>query len=81
MCLGILLLAFIVFNSLRNLKTLKTTTEEKVRMGGELDKAHDVQASMVLTQPKDLPQREDLNVSVGHICKSEIGGDFYDCFI
>lgn len=81
MCLGILLLAFIVFNSLRNLKTLKTTTEEKVRMGGELDKAHDVQASMVLTQPQDLPQRENLNVSVGHICKSEVSGDFYDCFI
>lgn len=81
MCLGILLLAFIVFNSLRNLKTLKTTTEEKVRMGGELEQARDVQNAMVLSQPEDLPQRENLNISVGHIYKSEIGGDFYDCFI
>ena len=81
MCLGILLLAFIVFNSLRNLKTLKTTTEEKVRMGGELEQARDVQTAMVLSQPEDLPQRDNLNISVGHIYKSEIGGDFYDCFI
>ena len=81
MCMGILLLAFIVFNSLRNLKTLKTTTEEKVRMGGELEQARDVQNSMVLSQPEDLPQRDNLNISVGHISKSEIGGDFYDCFI
>lgn len=81
MCLGILLLAFIVFNSLRNLKTLKTTTEEKVRMGGELEQARDVQNAMVLSQPEDLPQRDNLNISVGHIYKSEIGGDFYDCFI
>lgn len=81
MCLGILLLAFIVFNSLRNLKALKTTTEEKVRMGGELEQARDVQNAMVLSQPEDLPQRENLNISVGHIYKSEIGGDFYDCFI
>lgn len=81
MCLGILLLAFIVFNSLRNLKTLKTTTEEKVRMGGELEQARDVQNAMVLSQPEGLPQRDNLNISVGHIYKSEIGGDFYDCFI
>lgn len=81
MCLGILLLAFIVFNSLRNLKALKTTTEEKVRMGGELEQARDVQNAMVLSQPEDLPQRDNLNISVGHIYKSEIGGDFYDCFI
>lgn len=81
MCLGILLLAFIVINSLRNLKTLKTTTAEKVRMGGELEKAQDVQRSMVLTQTEDLPQRENLAISAGHISKSEIGGDFYDCFI
>ena len=81
MCLGILLLAFIVFNSLRNLKTLKTTTEEKVRMGGELEQARDVQNAMVLSQPEDLPQRDNLNISVGHIYKSEIGGDFYDCYI
>ena len=81
MCLGILLLAFIVFNSLRNLKALKTTTEEKVRMGGELEQARDVQNAMVLSQPEDLPQRDNLNISVGHIYKSEIGGDFYDCYI
>lgn len=81
MCLSILLLFFIVLNSLRNLRTLKTTTEEKVRMGGELEQARDVQSAMVLSQPEDLPQRENLSVSVGHIYKSEIGGDFYDCFI
>jgi serine phosphatase RsbU (regulator of sigma subunit) len=81
MCLGILLLGFIVINSLLNLRTLKEATEENSRMGDELEQARDRQSAMILKQPEDLPQRENLNISVGSITKSEVGGDFYDCFI
>lgn len=81
MCLGVLLLGFIVINSLLNLRTLKEATEENSRMGGELEDARDRQSAMILKQPEDLPQRDNLNISVGSITKSEVGGDFYDCFI
>lgn len=81
MCLGILLLGFIVINSLLNLRTLKEAAEENSRMGDELEEARDRQSAMILKQPEDLPQRENLNISVGSITKSEVGGDFYDCFI
>ncbi len=81
MCLGILLLCFIVINSLLNLRTLKEATEENTRMGSELEQARDRQSAMILKQPEDLPQRENLNVSVCSITKSELGGDFYDSFI
>ena len=81
MCLGILLLGFIVINSLLNLRTLKVATEENSRMGDELEQARDRQSAMILKQPEDLPQRENLNISVGSITKSELGGDFFDSFI
>lgn len=81
MCLGILLLGFIVINSLLNLRILKVATEENSRMGGELEQARDRQSVMILKQPEDLPQCENLNISVGSITKSEVGGDFYDSFI
>lgn len=77
--LGLLLLAFIVVSTILKLRRLHKTTGERDRMGGELNKAKSMQTSMqsLLSMPQD--ERVDCSAKV--ITASEVGGDFYDCFI
>ena len=80
-CLSVLLLVFIVIKALVNLKKLRKATEEKNRMGSELESAQRVQTSMILTKRDMLPQRKNLKMNVRTINACEVSGDFYDGFI
>lgn len=77
--LGLLLLAFIVFNTILKLHRLHKTTGERDRMGGELNKAKSLQTSMLSL--RSIPQDGRVDCSAKMITASEVGGDFYDCFI
>ncbi|MBQ9676786.1 MAG: SpoIIE family protein phosphatase [Prevotella sp.] len=79
--LGLLLLAFIVFNTILKLRRLHKTTGERDRMGGELNKAKAVQSTMLSSVAETFPQDKRTDCFAKTINASEVGGDFYDCFI
>lgn len=78
--LGLLLLLFIVINTFIQLKRLNKTTKERDRMGSELSKAQGIQEAMQ-KEKTSLPQDSRLQIEARLRNASEIGGDFYDCFI
>ena len=77
--LSLLLLLFIVVNTAIQLRRFRQTTEERNRMGSELDKAKSVQEAMQEDET-DLPCDERLTIEAKQQNASEVGGDFYDCF-
>ena len=75
---GLLLLLFIVIDTVRHLRQLRRTTQERNRMGDELQDAKDMQFA---ASQDALPEHERLDVAAIMRNGSEVGGDFYDCFI
>jgi len=80
--IGDLARSFVTMESelVRSVDDLKSTTEVKERMQGELNIARDIQMSMLpLTFPA-FPERQDFTVYAKLQPAREVGGDFYDFF-
>ncbi len=64
-----------------HIKNLAVVTEEKQRIGAELDVATRIQASMLPCIFPAFPEREEFEVYATMTPAKEVGGDFYDFFM
>jgi len=62
-------------------ENLTNVTEEKARMGTELDMAAKIQASMLPHIFPPYPEREEFDIYASMEPAKEVGGDFYDFFL
>jgi len=63
------------------INNLANVTEEKARMGTELDMAAKIQASMLPHIFPPYPDREEFDIYASMEPAKEVGGDFYDFFL
>ena len=79
--LGLLLLAFIMFRSIRNIRRLQDIGDEKERIANELSIARRIQQAMLPKTFPPFPEREELDLFASLTPAREVGGDFYDFFM
>ena len=78
---GLLVLAFIIQRSARNLSKLQQATLEREHINSELNIARKIQMDMVPKTFPPFPERNDLNVYGSLVPAKVVGGDLYDFFI
>ena len=76
--LGLILLAFIIYRSIRSVKRLQAVDAEKERIANELLIAHRIQQAMLPKTFSPFPNRGDLDIYASLTPAREVGGDFYD---
>lgn len=79
--LGLLVLGFIIYRSVRSMRRLEAATLEKERIAGELAVARDIQQSMIPKTFPGYPDRDDVELYASLTPAREVGGDFYDFII
>ena len=78
---GLLILAFIIQRSARNISKLQQATLEREHINSELNIARKIQMDMVPKTFPPFPERNDLNVYGSLVPAKVVGGDLYDFFI
>lgn len=81
MLLGLGLMVFIIYRTVKGFKRLQEVTAEKERIGSELKIASDIQKGML---PKTFPPYPDLDeISMYGVLipAKEVGGDLYDYYV
>ncbi len=76
--LGLMLLAFIIWRSIHNVRSLSAVAAEKDRIAGELAVAHRIQQAMLPKLFPPFPERNDVDIYASLTPAREVGGDFYD---
>jgi sigma-B regulation protein RsbU (phosphoserine phosphatase) len=76
MLAGLALLTFIMFRSIHSIRRIQSLNEERSRIDSELSVASRIQQAML---PKDVSERDDLNIHAMLTPAREVGGDLYDC--
>ncbi|MBR5067864.1 MAG: SpoIIE family protein phosphatase [Bacteroidales bacterium] len=76
--IGLILLAFIIYRSIRNVMRLQAVDAEKERISSELLVAHRIQQAMLPKTFPPFPNRGDLDIYASLTPAREVGGDFYD---
>lgn len=79
--LGLVLLAFIIFRSVRSIRRLQEVSVEKERIASELSVARNIQHAMLPETFPGPPDRDDLSLFALIEPAREVGGDFYDFII
>lgn len=80
MLVGVGILAFIVFRSIRDVRTLIELNGQKERMENELFVAKSVQFAMLPKSFPPFPDRQDLDMAGVVLPAKEVGGDLYDFY-
>lgn len=75
---GLLLIAFIIYRSSRNLERLRQVNAEKERIGSELRVASQIQQSML---PRQHLHKDNVDIYGSLVPAREVGGDLFDYFI
>ncbi len=75
---GFLLLAFIIVNTIHNLKRLIEAHGEQERISNELNLANKIQGSMIY---RNFPERQDIDLYGDLLPAKAVGGDLYEFLI
>ncbi len=78
---GLLILAFIIQRSAKNISKLQQATLEQEHINSELNIARKIQMDMVPKTFPPFPERNDLNIYGSLVPAKLVGGDLYDFFI
>lgn len=78
---GLLILAFIIQRSAKNISKLQQATLEQEHINSELNIARKIQMDMVPKTFPPYPERNDLNIYGSLVPAKLVGGDLYDFFI
>ncbi len=81
MLLGLCLLAFIMFRTVRGFKKLQSVNAEKERIGNELAIASGIQKGMLPRIFPPYPDRDEVSMYGTLVPAKEVGGDLYDFYI
>lgn len=81
MLLGMGLLVFIIFRTIRSIKKLQDANAEKERMGSELRIASGIQMGMLPKTFPPYPDRDEVTMYGTLVPAKEVGGDLYDFYI
>lgn len=81
MFVGLALMSYILFRTIRGYKNLQEITAEKERIGSELHIASAIQMSMLPKLFPPYPDRDDLNILGSLTPAKEVGGDLYDFYL
>ena len=81
MIVGVLILIFIVYKSIKDVQTLIELNGQKEKMQNELEVAKNVQFAMLPKMFPPYPDRQDLDMSGVVLPAKEVGGDLYDFYI
>ena len=79
--LGLLLMSYILYASLKNQMRFRDVSEKKNRIDSELRIARDIQMSMIPTDFLTASERPDIDMAGVIVPAKEVGGDLYDFFI
>ncbi len=79
--LGLGLLVFIIFRTIRSIKKLQDANAEKERMGSELRIASGIQMGMLPKTFPPYPDRDEVTMYGTLVPAKEVGGDLYDFYI
>ena len=78
---GLLILAFIIQRSAKNISKLHQATLDREHIDSELNIARKIQMDMVPKTVPPFPERNDLNIFGSLVPAKMVGGDLYDFFI
>ena len=78
---GLLILAFIIQRSAKNISKLHQATLDREHIDSELNIARKIQMDMVPKTFPPFPERNDLNIFGSLVPAKMVGGDLYDFFI
>jgi sigma-B regulation protein RsbU (phosphoserine phosphatase) len=78
---GLLILAFIIQRSAKNISKLQQATLEREHIDSELNIARKIQMDMIPKVFPPFPERNDLNIFGSLVPAKTVGGDLYDFFI
>ena len=78
---GLLILAFIIHRSAKNLSKLQQANLEREHIDNELNIARKIQMDMVPQTFPPFPERNDINIYGSLVPAKLVGGDLYDFFI
>ena len=81
MLLGLGLLVFIMYRTVKGLRTLETVSSEKERIGSELKIASGIQMGMLPKTFPPYPDRDEVTMYGAMVPAKEVGGDLYDFYI
>ena len=81
MLLGLGLLAFIMFRTVRGFRKLQVVNAEKERIGNELAIASGIQKGMLPCTFPPYPDRDEITMYGSLVPAKEVGGDLYDFYI
>ena len=89
--LGLLLLGFIMYRSIRSVRRLSQVSAEKDLINKELDIANRIQAAMLPTPTlvnesldiagSPLKAKDSVDIAGSQVPAKQVGGDFYDFFV
>ena len=78
---ALLILAFIIQRSVKNISKLQQATLEREHIDSELNIARKIQMDMVPKTFPPFPERNDINIYGSLVPAKLVGGDLYDFFI
>ena len=78
---GLLILAFIIQRSAKNISKLQQATLEREHIDSELNIARKIQMDMIPKVFPPFPERNDINIYGSLVPAKVVGGDLYDFFI
>ena len=78
---GLLMIIFLMFRAVRNMKHLRDVTAANDRLENELKIANSIQMAMIPKIFPPYPERKDLDVYACMTPAKEVGGDLYDFYI
>lgn len=81
MLLGLALMLYIMWRTVKGFKRLEVVSAEKERIGSELRIASEIQMSMLPRLFPAFPHRQDIDLHASISPAKEVGGDLYDYFI
>ncbi|MBR7086348.1 MAG: SpoIIE family protein phosphatase [Prevotella sp.] len=81
MLVGLALLTYILFRTVRGYKRLQEVNAEKERIGSELHIASAIQMGMLPKIFPPYPERDDVEIFATLVPAKEVGGDLYDFYI
>lgn len=81
MLVGMALLGYIIYRTVRSSRSLQKATAEKERIESELHIAREIQKSMLPMTFPPYPERDDVDIYASLVPAKEVGGDLYDFHI
>ena len=78
---GLLLLGYIIWRSIRNMRRLEDTRRQKAAFERELRVASRIQMALLPKSFPPYPERNDVDLHATLVPAKEVGGDLYDFYI